>query len=240
MHHQIEQRLAEVNDRIERALNRAGRKPGSVTLIGVTKTLSAETVVQGVESGLVHLGENRFQEVPDKQDALRQMLGGERYKDLIWHFIGQLQSNKVRPVLQRFRYIHSVDRLKLVRRINRTAGELGIVADTLIQLNVSGADTQGGVAPEKVDELLEEAAGLENLRIHGLMAIGPITEDESELHRAFEKVRNVAVRASSMRLDGITMEMLSMGMSGDFEVAVEEGATHVRVGSAIFGSRRTA
>ncbi len=235
----LSQRFAEVQRRIAEAAARAHRDPAEITVIGVTKTLSAAQVAEGVEAGLTSFGENRLQGVPEKLEALRRLLGDERASRLTWHFIGHLQSNKVHPVLEMFSFIHSLDREKLIDRVDRIAGEMGIVAHCLIQVNVSGADTQGGVDPEALGQLAEYAANRGSLRVHGLMAIGPNTDDAGEIRRAFRHVRELAREMEALHLPGVGMEMLSLGMSADYEIAVEEGATHVRIGTAIFGLRRT-
>lgn len=234
---QVKQHFDEVNGVIAEAAARVGRNRDEITLIGVTKTHPAELVAEGVEAGLVHLGENRFQEVPEKQEKLRELIGENEAAKLVWHFIGQLQSNKVRAILEHFSVIQSIDRAKLIDRIDRIAGEMNIQARGLIQLNVSGAKTQGGVSPEDFVGLAREASGRKHLAIEGIMAIGPLTNDELELRRAFRRAVTAAREVDELDLPGVDMQVISMGMSGDFRIAIEEGATHVRVGSAIFGRR---
>jgi len=228
-----------VRDSVEAAARRSGRDPKQITIIGVTKTLPAELVVKGYDAGLRHFGENRFQGTPEKMAVVKSLIGGEAADAVEWHFIGQLQTNKVRAVLENFSLVHSLDREKLIDKIDRIAAELGIIARGLLQVNVSGADSQGGLELEEVAKVAEFASSKENLRIEGLMAIGPITEDEAQLHQAFAQVRNLSEDLAQMKLPGVSMAVLSMGMSSDYEIAVEEGATHIRVGTAIFGPRQT-
>ncbi|MFH0881511.1 MAG: YggS family pyridoxal phosphate-dependent enzyme [bacterium] len=235
----LSQRLAEVQRQIAEAARIANRDPAGVTIIGVTKTLPAELVAEGVAAGLTNLGENRLQGVPEKVEMVKRLAGAGLAERLTWHFIGHLQTNKVRSVLETFTLIHSLDRENLVDRVDRTAGELGIVAHGLIQVNVSGAESQGGVEPEALMKLAEIASNREFLRVHGLMAIGPNTDNADDIRRAFRSVRGLAAEVGATNLPGVTMEMLSMGMSNDYQIAVEEGATHVRIGTAIFGPRWT-
>lgn len=233
----VAERLRIVQERIARAAERAGRDPAQIELVAVTKTLPPELVAEGVRAGLRRFGENRFQEAPEKIESIRQRFS-ELANKISWDFIGTLQSNKVRPVLEWFAMIQSIDRGKLVERADRLAGELGITARCLLQVHVSGSETQGGVEPDRLDELAEFASGRDHLRVEGLMAIGPLTDDENKLRRAFSTVRDSFHRLASRDLPGVEMRTLSMGMTGDFELAIEEGANLVRLGTAIFGPRR--
>jgi pyridoxal phosphate enzyme (YggS family) len=229
-------RLERLRDRLRAAAERAGRKPDEITLVGVTKTLPPQLVLEGFRAGVRRFGENRFQESPEKIAAVKEALGsGEDPPE--WHFIGQLQSNKVRKVLETFDWIQSLDRPKLIRRTDSIAEELGIRAQVLLQVSVSGAESQGGVEPDRLPDLLELAAGCDHLDVHGLMAIGPNTDDEATIHRGFARVRQLADRLGPQPAENIRLDILSMGMSSDYEIAVEEGATMVRIGSALFGPR---
>jgi pyridoxal phosphate enzyme (YggS family) len=210
-----------VRDRIARAAERAGRRPEDVLLIGVSKTVPPERVRLGVEAGLTALGENRVQEARDKI----KILG----RPVPWHLIGHLQTNKVRDALELFDLIHSVDRLELVRELERRAGDR--VADVLLEVNVANEPSKSGFPPDAVAAALEAIAGLTHLRVRGLMAIPPIVERAEESRGWFQTLRGLAERHG--------LKELSMGMSADFEVAIEEGATMVRVGTAIFGARPT-
>jgi PLP dependent protein len=215
--------LDAVRERIARAAERAGRRAGDVLLIGVSKTVTAERIRLGVEAGLVALGENRVQEAREKI----KILG----RPAPWHLIGHLQTNKVRDALELFDLIHSLDRLELAREIDKRAGDPGRVVDTLLEVNVAGEPAKSGFAPDAVGSALEAIGGMTHLRVRGLMAIPPIVERAEDSRRSFQMLRQLAERHG--------LKELSMGMSADFEVAIEEGATMVRVGTAIFGERPT-
>jgi pyridoxal phosphate enzyme (YggS family) len=217
----LRRNLAAVRERIERAAERAGRRAQDVLLIGVSKTVTAERVRLGVEAGLTALGENRVQEARDKI----KILG----RPVPWHLIGHLQTNKVRDALELFDLIHSLDRLELAREIDRRAGDPGRVVDTLLEVNVAEEPSKSGFAPDAVGPALEAIAGMTHLRVRGLMAIPPIVERAEDSRARFQTLRRLAERHG--------LKELSMGMSADFEVAIEEGATMVRVGTAIFGAR---
>ena len=217
----LRRNLETVRERIERAAERAGRRAEDVLLIGVSKTVTAERIRLGVEAGLVALGENRVQEARDKI----KILG----RPVPWHLIGHLQTNKVRDALELFDLIHSLDRLELAREIERRAGDPGRVVDTLLEVNVAGEASKTGFAPDAVGPALEAIGGLTHVRVRGLMAIPPLVERAEEARAWFQALRRLAERHG--------LKELSMGMSADFEVAIEEGATMVRVGTAIFGAR---
>ena len=217
----LRRNLEAVRERIERAAERAGRRAQDVLLIGVSKTVTAERVRLGVEAGLTALGENRVQEARDKI----KILG----RPAPWHLIGHLQTNKVRDALELFDLIHSLDRLELARELERRAGHQGRVMETLLEVNVAGEASKGGFAPDDVGSALEAIGGLTHVRVRGLMAIPPIVERAEDARRWFQALRRLAERHG--------LKELSMGMSADFEVAIEEGATMVRVGTAIFGAR---
>ena len=217
----LRRNLDAVRERIERAAERAGRRAQDVLLIGVSKTVTAERIRLGVEAGLVALGENRVQEAREKI----KILG----RPVPWHLIGHLQTNKVRDALELFDLIHSLDRLELAREIDRRAGEPGRVIDTLLEVNVAEEPSKGGFAPEAVGPALEAIGGLPHLRVRGLMAVPPVVERAEDSRPWFQALRGLAERHG--------LRELSMGMSADFEVAIEEGATMVRVGTAIFGAR---
>jgi pyridoxal phosphate enzyme (YggS family) len=217
----LRRNLDAVRERIARAAERAGRRAQDVLLIGVSKTVTAEQVRLGVEAGLRVLGENRVQEAREKI----KILG----RPVPWHLIGHLQTNKVRDALELFDLIHSLDRLELAREIDRRAGDPGRVVDTLLEVNVAEEPSKSGFAPDAVGPALEAIGGMAHLRVRGLMAIPPIVERAEDSRRWFQTLRGLAERHG--------LKELSMGMSADFEVAIEEGATMVRVGTAIFGAR---
>jgi pyridoxal phosphate enzyme (YggS family) len=213
--------LEGVRERVARAAERGGRRADDVLLIGVTKTVDLERIRAGVAAGLQALGENRVQEAKTKITELG--------RPAAWHLIGHLQTNKVKDALPLFDLIHSLDRLDLARELERRAAAGGRTVDVLLQVNVAGEASKGGVGIDGVGEALDVVGKLAHLRVRGLMTIPPAVERPDEARPWFRRLRELAERHG--------LHELSMGMSGDFEVAVEEGATMVRVGTAIFGPR---
>lgn len=222
----IEERLGSVRARIEEACARSGRDPSAVTLVAVSKTFPVDQVVAAIEVGATDIGENRAQEMKEKATVI-----GDRAR---WHFIGPLQTNKVRVVVGVASLIHSVDRFGLGEAIARRARSLGLVQDVLVEVNVGREPTKAGVEPQKVLALARALDALEGVRVGGLMTIPPDTGDPEG---ARPYLRELAELGRLVRADLPMARHLSMGMSGDLEVAVEEGATLVRVGRAIFGPR---
>jgi pyridoxal phosphate enzyme (YggS family) len=220
-------RAARVLDRIARAAARSGRSPGSVRLVAVSKTHPAERVAEAYEAGLRVFGENYVQEAEEK---VRAFPGAE------WHLIGKLQANKARKAVSLFGWIQTVDSPRLLSEISRRCVEAGKTLPVLIEVNLAGEGSKAGIPPEELPALLSDAAGLPGVRVRGLMAIPPMTEDPEESRPYFARLRELSERHASLGgPEGLTE--LSMGMSTDFEAAIEEGATMVRVGTAIFGSR---
>jgi len=212
--------VARVRERIARAARRVGRAPEEVLLVGISKLVDVERIRRALAAGLPALGENRVQEAREKIGALG--------RPVPWHMVGHLQTNKARDAVLLFDLIHSVDRLELARELDRRAA--GRAAEILVQVNLAGEATKGGFAPDELKSALEALAGLSRLRVRGLMAIPPPVEHGEQARGWFRRLRELR--------DGAGLEHLSMGMSDDFEVAVEEGATIVRVGTAIFGPRQ--
>lgn len=227
------ERLADVRARIEAAARRAGRDPRAVTLVGVTKRVPAERVAEAARAGLGCIGENYVQEAKEKFEALSGLPGTQ---GLVRHLIGPLQRNKAKEAVGIFDVIETVDRIALAQEIDRRAGAMGRTVTALLQVNVSGEPQKSGVSPEEVAGLLAACEALPSLRITGLMTVPAAAEDAEATRPAFAALRGLrdALRA---RPGGHGLVDLSMGMSADFEVAVEEGATLVRVGTAIFGRR---
>ena len=213
-------------ERLQAAINgacqRAGRSPGEVLLIAVSKTVEAERIQQAIAAGVPALGENRVQEARGKIEALG--------RPVPWHLIGPLQTNKAKDAVRLFDWIHSVDRLELATELDRRARALGKTVDALLEVNVAEEPQKSGARPGEIKPLLDAIAGLSGIRIRGLMAIPPAVADAERARPHFRRLRELR--------DAAGLPHLSMGMSGDFEVAVEEGATMVRVGTAIFGPRR--
>lgn len=223
----IAQNLQEVRTAIIAACQRAGRDPSAVRLVAVSKTVDLERLRAAVDAGQDLFGENYLQEARDKIAALGRQVG--------WHLVGHLQSNKARGAVELFDLIHAVDRFKLAAALDAAAARLGQVQDVLIQINQAGEATKSGVEPGAAPELLKEVARLPHLRILGLMTMPPWFPDPEAARPYFRALR--ALRDHLRGLTGLPLDELSMGMSGDFAVAVEEGATLVRVGTAIFGQR---
>ncbi|MEM1118497.1 MAG: YggS family pyridoxal phosphate-dependent enzyme [Bacteroidota bacterium] len=228
----LAERAAAVRARIAEAALRAGRDPDEVTLVAVTKTHPLETVHAAIEAGLRDLGENRVQELVEKSDALPGEADGG---DVRWHLIGSLQRNKARDAAARADLFHALGSVRLANALGKKAADAGRVLPVLVQVNISDEDAKSGVAPDAAHDLLATTAEHDHLRPIGLMGMAAIARTEADLERI---VRPAFVRLRSLyETSPVPLSVLSMGMSGDFEVAIEEGATHVRVGSALFGPR---
>jgi pyridoxal phosphate enzyme (YggS family) len=223
----IPENLDRVKSHIAEAALRSGRKPEDVELVVVTKTFDVEVIREAVEAGHTLFGENRVQELLSKQPQLPSSLR--------WHLIGHLQSNKVRKVLSQVEMIQSVDSLDLAQDINRIATEIGLYPKVLLEVNVAAESTKHGFAPLNLEAALEDLFKLERLEIQGLMCVPPVSANPEDSRKYFITLREL--RDKLVGLAGAPFPALSMGMSGDYAVAVEEGATLVRVGSAIFGKR---
>jgi pyridoxal phosphate enzyme (YggS family) len=232
----IAENLARVRERIDAAARRAGRRPEDIALMAVSKTFPAEHIREAYDAGLRLFGENRVQEFAEKIDALRELHSAE------WHLIGHLQTNKASKAAELFGAIDSVDSLRLAQKLNASAQLLGKKLKVLIEINVGGEAAKSGVAAEsrQLDELLLAAPELEHLEFRGLMTVPPFSDDPQQARPYFRKLRELRDQIAARRLPAISMETLSMGMSHDFEVAIEEGSTCVRVGTAIFGERTRA
>jgi pyridoxal phosphate enzyme (YggS family) len=222
----LRSRYEQVRERIARAAERSGRDPEAITMIAVTKTVTTATVRAAFDVGMEEIGENRVQELVRKEKELRDL-------PIRWHFIGHLQTNKVRQVLPIAAMIHSVDSSRLAGVIHNLAADRDAV-DVLIQINTSEEETKFGIAPAELPELLATMRTLDRLRVRGLMTLGPLTEDPDRSRRSFRRLRECA---ETLRQSVADAEILSMGMTSDFEIAIEEGATHVRIGTALFGPR---
>jgi pyridoxal phosphate enzyme (YggS family) len=223
----IAQNLEEVRAAIAVAAHRAGRDPAAVRLVAVSKTVDLERIRAAIEAGQDLFGENYLQEAKAKIDALGRQVS--------WHLVGHLQTKKAKGAVELFDLIHSVDRVKLARALEAAAVRLGKVQDVLIQVNQGGEETKSGVAPEAAPELLREIARLPHLRVVGLMTMPPWFSDPEAVRPYFRDLRELRERLRDQ--SGLPLPELSMGMSGDYAAAVEEGATLVRVGTAIFGRR---
>ena len=207
----------------------SGRSADSCTLIAVSKTKPVEMLKEAYDAGCRDFGENKVQEILDKYDKLPQ--------DIRWHMIGHLQTNKVKYIVDKVAMIHSVDSVKLAREISKEAVKHGVCVPILLEVNVAKEDSKFGFMAEELSKAVEEIALLPGIQVEGLMTIAPFVEDAEENRVYFKQLKQLAVDISAKNIDNIHMRVLSMGMSGDYLVAVSEGATYVRVGSSIFGSR---
>jgi PLP dependent protein len=222
--------ISTIKQRIAAAVARSNRNPGSIKLLAVTKTIPPHIIEQAIKAGLTAFGENYVQEAREKIAVI-----GQRVE---WHMIGHLQTNKAKYVVNLFDYIHSVDRLELAQEISRRAGLIGRKINILIEINVSGEQTKSGITAAKSIDLIKEISVLENVSVKGLMTMAPYSDNPENSRPYFSELRNLRDKIISERIAGIQMEELSMGMTDDFEIAIEEGATIVRIGRAIFGERK--
>jgi PLP dependent protein len=225
--------IARLREQIEVAAKRAGRNPENVILMAVTKTVSAGRIREAYAAGIRVFGENRVQEFAAKREVLRDL------SEARWHMIGHLQSNKAASAAELFDAVDSVDSLRVARRLNAAAQERGKTFPVLIEINIGGEQAKSGVAPAspELQELFRAAPDLPSLEIRGLMTVPPYSDDPEASRDYFRRMRALFTQTESSKLPGIRMKTLSMGMSHDFQIAIEEGATLVRVGTAIFGER---
>lgn len=221
--------LKEVEAKIEAACKRAGRDRSEVTLIAVSKTKPVEMLEEAYETGIREFGENKVQEMMDKYEVMP--------KDIHWHMIGHLQRNKVKYLMGKAALIHSVDSLRLAEEISAQSVKHEVTTDILIEVNIAGEETKFGTDREEAIALVEAAAKLPNIHICGLMTIAPFVENPEDNRKYFQQIRQLSVDIKEKNIDNVDMCILSMGMTGDYEVAIEEGATMVRVGTGIFGAR---
>ncbi|HEX7573101.1 MAG TPA: YggS family pyridoxal phosphate-dependent enzyme [Bacteroidota bacterium] len=229
----ISDNINSIREKISRACARAGRSSSEVTLLAVGKTFPSSAVREAVEAGVADVGENYVQELLSK----RRDLSGS---DVRWHFIGHLQSNKVKNVADWIHMIHAVDSTALAIEIDRRAAKSGRVIECLLEVNTTGESTKFGVAPGDVTALVKSLASCDNISLGGLMTIGPFLPDPEGSRPMFRRLRELKDEIGSLAQGNVTMRHLSMGMTGDFEIAIDEGATLVRIGTAIFGPRARA
>lgn len=227
----IKKNIKAVEEIITEECKKSGRERSDVTLIAVSKTKPVEMLQEAYDYGCRDFGENKVQELMDKYEVLP--------KDIRWHMIGHLQRNKVKYIVDKVYLIHSVDSLRLAEEISREAVKKQVEVKILIEVNVANEDTKFGVSCEEVLQLVKDVAKLPNILIKGLMTIAPFVEDEEKNRGYFQKLKKISVDIMEENIDNICMDILSMGMTGDYRVAVSEGATYVRVGTGIFGIRQT-
>mgnify|MGYP000251688964 CR=1 FL=1 len=225
----LKDQLQEVEKRIQAACDRAGRKREEVTLIAVSKTKPVETLQEAYDLGVRIFGENKVQELTAKYEALP--------KDIHWHMIGHLQTNKVKYIIDKAELIHSVDSLKLAETIEKEAAKHDLIADILVEVNVAEEESKFGMKMEEVIPFVEKVSAFPHVRVRGLMTIAPFVEDPEENRSIFADLHKLYIDIKKKNHDNDTVSVLSMGMTNDYEVAIEEGATMVRVGTGIFGAR---
>lgn len=225
----LKDQLQEVEKRIQAACDRAGRKREEVTLIAVSKTKPVETLQKAYDLGVRIFGENKVQELTVKYEALP--------KDIHWHMIGHLQTNKVKYIIDKAELIHSVDSLKLAETIEKEAAKHDLIADILVEVNVAEEESKFGMKMEEVIPFVEKVSAFPHVRVRGLMTIAPFVEDPEENRSIFADLHKLYIDIKKKNHDNDTVSVLSMGMTNDYEVAIEEGATMVRVGTGIFGAR---
>jgi hypothetical protein len=224
------ERVAQIRNRIDQACARAGRDPGEVTLLPVSKTFDVAAIREAIALGFTRFGENRTQEIAQKAPLLADC-------DVQWVVIGQLQTNKAKEVAKFAHELQSLDRLELVEALDRRLQQEGRAIDVLVQVKTSPEETKSGLEPSELFTFLRQLANYQTLRVQGLMTMAVLSEDTQAVRACFAQLKQLQGRAREEAIAGVSLERLSMGMSGDFEIAIEEGSTEIRVGSAIFGSR---
>ncbi len=221
----LKQNIEGIQARIEKAAEKSGRKASDIILVAVSKTVDSEMVRRAYDLGLRHFGENRVQELQNKLDSL---------PEAHWHMIGRLQTNKVKDLVGKVQLIHSLDRWKLAEEIDKRGQQAGLEVPALIEVNISGEIQKAGFAADEVEELLKQAAQFKSLRIHGFMTMAPLTDHAESSRPIFRELADMKKRLGKNSYHNVELKYLSMGMSDDFEVAVEEGANIVRIGTALF------
>lgn len=217
-------------EHINEVCHHSGRHPEEIKVVAVTKTIPVEMVKEAVDCGITEIGENRVQEAKSKYEAI-----GDRAH---WHLVGHLQTNKVKAALEMFELIHSLDSMKLANEISSRAQSINKEARVLLQVNTSAEESKFGLEPERVLGFAQQVATLPNLKVLGLMTIGPFTDDDTLIRRSFRDLRRLFQELKEASIPNIDMEILSMGMSADYEVALQEGANMLRIGTSIFGPRK--
>ncbi|MBQ3547035.1 MAG: YggS family pyridoxal phosphate-dependent enzyme [Clostridia bacterium] len=217
-----------VNEKLDVALKKAGKTRDDVILLAATKTVDVDTINYAINKGINYIGENKVQELLSKQDGII---------DVHHHFIGHLQTNKVKDIIDRVELIHSVDSLKLAKEISKQAVKKNKVMDILLEVNIGDEESKWGFEPNELESAIKEIAALENLRVCGIMAIPPICNEPEQNRKYFKQMQQLFIDIKNKNIDNCFMNILSMGMSDDFDIAIEEGANLVRVGTALFGKR---
>jgi len=225
----LSEQITLVRQDINKACTKINKPEGTVTLLGVTKTYEADVINASIEYGITDIAENKVQEIIRKYDAV--------HKGVKWHLIGHLQTNKVKYIIDKVDLIHSVDSVKLAVEINSRANKVGKVQDILIQINIADETQKYGISPDGLDELLEQLSELTNIRVLGLMNIAPLVEDPESLRQDFKEMYALYERLKHCDYSNVDVQVLSMGMSNDYDIAIEEGSNMVRIGTKIYGKR---
>ena len=223
----IKNNLEIINEKVKKAALKTNRNPDEIKLVAVTKTATIEQIKEAIRVGVKIIGENKVQEAKEKYQILST--------DIEWHLVGHLQTNKVKYAIEIFDLIHSVDSIKLAKEIDKRSLQFGMITNVLVEVNVSGEETKYGIKPEEVKLFLKEISEYSRIRVRGLMTIAPMAEDTEEVRPYFRKLRELFKEIKIKSIKNIKMDYLSMGMTEDFEVAIEEGANMVRIGRGIFG-----
>jgi pyridoxal phosphate enzyme (YggS family) len=221
--------VEKIRERVRAAELRSGRKPGGVRIIAVTKTVEPGRILKAIGCGITDLGENRVQELTEKYDIID--------RECRWHLIGHLQTNKVKYIVDKVSLIHSLDSMELAQEIQKRAAKAGRILETLVQVNIAGEETKSGISPGQALDFVKALSVLGNIRVKGLMTIAPMAENPEDVRWVFAGLKKLLIDIRKENIDNIDMECLSMGMSNDFETAIEEGSNMVRIGTAIFGRR---
>jgi pyridoxal phosphate enzyme (YggS family) len=222
--------LKSIQQRIEKACEKAGRDPKEIMLVAVSKTKPVSDILEAIQAGQLQFGENRMKELEDKMLEIE-------LPDVVWHFIGNLQTNKIKYIADRVNWIHSVEKAKYLKEIEKRAGNENRIVNTLIQVNISDEKQKGGCKPEDLASILEAAQDYEHLKVRGLMGMATFVDDPEDVRSEFRLLKELFDSHQKYNKGSVHLEHLSMGMTNDMEVAIEEGATMVRIGSAIFGAR---
>ncbi len=224
----ISENLKEIRSKVDAAAKKSNRTLDDVTLIAVTKTYSPDAINEAIDNGITDIGENKVQEIVEKYDYV---------KPVRWHLIGHLQTNKVKYIIDKVHMIHSVDSIRLMDEIEKQAGKHNVTMNILIQVNISGEESKFGISPDEIEDMLIHAGKLKNVKVCGLMTILPKIDTDISLRLQFVNIKDIFIDISNKKYDNVDMQYMSMGMSGDFEMAIEEGSNMVRIGRAIFGER---
>lgn len=225
----IEKNLNNVLDRVNKAANRSGRNVDDIHIVAVTKNVDIKDILEAINLGIRNIGENRAQELREKYRLIKQPVN--------WHFIGRLQSNKVKYIVDKVALIHSLDRLSLAKELDKRGRKIDRIVPVLVQVNIAKEPTKGGVLEEEVFPFIEQISNLKNIKIKGFMTIAPHTSNEEKLRTCFSRLRELYESVNKKQYKNVDMQYLSMGMTNDFEIAIEEGSNMIRIGRALFGER---